>query len=145
MGKLLLREKGSIYIITLNVIIILSIFLFSFSFNSAVRLRMVNGESKRYQAYLNAKSGIIMAMKELREGKLSVPGKKEYALFDDEQYKADVSLVYAAINKKDEEIRIQPAPSGGVVNITSVGKYKDVDWTIIKVMEGGRELFYYSR
>ncbi len=145
MRKTLLQEKGSIYIITLNVIIILTIFLFSISFTSLIRMRSLTGEITRYQAYLNAKSGLVMAKKEWKAGKLSVPCRKEYSLFDDGQYKANVSMDYAAYKKRDEAISIYPASTGGVVKITSVGKYNSMDWTITVLMEGGQQIFYYSQ
>jgi hypothetical protein len=144
MKKYLLHEKGSIFIITLNVIIILTIFLFSFSFNSLSRYRLLTNEVRSYQAYLDAKSGILMAMKELKEGKLPVPSKKQYPLFDDALYQADVTMEYAALDKKDNEVRIIPGAAGGAIRITSIGKYRDSLWQITILQKNGRQLFYYS-
>lgn len=145
MKKFIFQEKGSIFIIALNVIIILTVFLFSFSFNSLAQHRILNAEIKQYQAYLNAKSGITMALKELKEGKLKAPFKKQYPLFDDGQYQADVVSDYVVFTKKEKSVEISPVGKSDVVRIVSVGKYKDTLWTITVLRKGSRQVFCYSQ
>jgi hypothetical protein len=144
MRKFIFQEKGSLFIITLNVIIILSIFLFSFSFNALTRYKLLSGEIKQYQACLNAKSGIVLALKELG-AKPAIPFKKTFPLFNDADYQAEVSLDYVTFEKNENKAEIRPAKTSDIIRITSTGKYKDTGWKIIILKKGNRQLFYYSQ
>jgi hypothetical protein len=142
MKKIILNNKGYIFIIALNVIILLTIYLFSFSFNSLTRYRLMISETKRYQAYLNAKSGIILAMKDSNGGK--VPFQKFYTLFNNERYQADVTIENVSYEKKEGRIKIIPNKTGNAVMISSVGKYEKINWTITLLKKGNQQIFFYS-
>jgi hypothetical protein len=142
--NLFLQNKGSVFIIALNVIIILTVFLFSFSFTSLMRYHLLDGEAKRYQAYLNARSGMELALKEWKSGKIQIPFKKTFILFDDTNYQAEVSLEYAVFEKKEGKIEIRPS-SGGEIKITSIGKYVRINWQIMAFFKGKKQIFYYSQ
>jgi len=145
MKMLFSREKGSILVITLNIIIILTIFLLSFSFTSITRYRVLTGEIMKYQAYLNARSGIAMALKELREKKFQIPFNKEFFLFDDKNCKAEVTLDYIIYRKDKRKIEIYTVKKSSIIRIISIGRYKDVNCKITMFMEGGHQLFYHSQ
>lgn len=137
-------DKGSIFIVTLNIIIILSVILLSLSFNTASRYRLANMEARSYQARLNANGGILLAMKEMKDGSVTVPFRKKYVLFHDDRYTVDVTVDYVIYQKNGNVVEIQPASGGKVVRIVAKSIFENTECSILKLIKERTIIFSFG-
>lgn len=144
--KKIFSQKGSIFIIALNVILILSIGLISISSNGFLRYKAVRHYNDQYKAYLNAQSGFYLGLNKLKEKKIDkFPYKEEITLYDDEDHKVEIKIDEGNYIKKDNHYKFQESFNSTSKRIICKGIYKKTTSTLIYIIKGEKSRFYFIK
>jgi hypothetical protein len=124
-GNINKKKKAHVFIITLNVLIILSVALLSFFFNSQIRQRFIYRSQRRYQAKLNAFSGLNIVRQKIMQKHIShFPFKEEFILYGDRTNLARVKIEYITKKENKNGLFFDKIMKSNFLRITSVGKHK---------------------
>ena len=142
-------SRGHVLIIILNVMILLSIALFSFSFNTFMENKFAQKIKKRQQARFNAESGIDIArLKLLKKDIQEIPFVQTFPLHGDRESTAYVSIDYVSFKRVKEFLKLEQIIKSRYIRIRSIGSCQEIRHTVVAVFNVRgtiyKELFRYN-
>jgi len=143
-------SKGHVLITILNVLILLGIALFSFSFNTLMENKFAQKAKARQQARFNAESGIAIArLKLLRKAIDKIPFEEEFVLHGNRDNTALVKIDYIGFKKTKAFYKFERMIKSRYVRLSSVGAHKNARHLAIAVLHAGggsyKPLFCYGQ